>query len=157
MGLFPFGKRAKREAPNYPVNVVLTDPKTPVLRVEPERLTPEELRKELFDAAATKDEERLTCLCQTHEKSIFEHGLIWSRVPKEIRSNPVLLRWYGKGLKAIAIYCADRLGKPDLLEQLRKLESQSARRKRAAAKAENEGEAKPAEGQANRDAESATE
>ena len=54
-----------------------------------------------------------------HEKSIFEQGMIWSKVPPEIRSSPVLLKWYGNGLKAIARFCADRLGKPELMEQVK--------------------------------------
>jgi hypothetical protein len=137
MGLFPFGKRARKRSPKIPVNVVLSDPTAPVVRVEPERVSPEVLRKELFDAVAAQDDEKLTCLCQAHEKSIFEQGVIWSQVPSEIRSNPVLLRWYGNGLKAIALYCADRLGKPELLEQLRKLDAQGARAKKGEGKVEN--------------------
>jgi hypothetical protein len=119
MGLFGFlKKRAKPLPASDPVVIELRIPKVN----EPE-MTPDQLRKQLFDAAASGDEEQLCSLCQAHEKSIFEQGMIWSKVPPEIRSSPVLMRWYGNGLKAIARFCADRLGKPELMEQVRTFES----------------------------------
>ena len=39
------------------------------------------LRKDLFDAASAGDDDKLCELCRQHEKSIFEKGLIWSKVP----------------------------------------------------------------------------
>jgi len=92
-------------------------------RVNEPTITPDRLRKELFDAAAAGDEEKLTCLCQVHEKSIFEQGMIWAKVPPEIQSSPMLKRWYGKGLKAIATYCAERLGKPELMDRVRQIDA----------------------------------
>ncbi|MGD0542227.1 MAG: hypothetical protein ABSB33_11990 [Tepidisphaeraceae bacterium] len=92
-------------------------------RVNEPAITPDRLRRELFDAAAAGDEEKLTCLCQIHEKSIFEQGMIWAKVPQEIQSSPALKRWYGNGLKAIATYCAERLGKPELMNQVRQIEA----------------------------------
>src|SRR5271154_4474395 len=118
MGLFGFIKRAKPLPASDPVVIELRIPKVN----EPD-ITPDELRRELFDAAAARDEERLCSLCQSHEKSIFEQGMIWSKVPPEIRSNPVLLRWYGNGLKAIARFCAERLGKPELMKQIREIDA----------------------------------
>ena len=94
-----------------------------VPRVNEPTITPDRLRKELFDAATTGDEEKLTCLCQLHEKSIFEQKMIWSKLPPEIQANPKLKRWYGKGLKAIANYCAERLGKPELMDQVRQIDA----------------------------------
>jgi hypothetical protein len=90
-----------------------------------EQLTPEKLRNKLFAAAASAaqgDEDQLTCLCQKHEKSIFQDGLIWTQVPPAIRANPALLRWYGSGLVAIATACAQRLGKPELMKKIPKLD-----------------------------------
>jgi hypothetical protein len=117
MGFFS-RKRAKVEpSPDDPVLIELRIPK-----VNDPPLTPDALRKQLFDAAATGDEQKLCTLCQTHEKNIFEQGLIWSKVPPEIRSSPTLLRWYGNGLKAIARFCAEKLGKPELMDQVRDIE-----------------------------------
>jgi len=92
-------------------------------------VTPESLRIKLFAAAASAaagDEEKLTCLCQKHEDSIFEQGLIWTQVPPAIRANPALLRWYGSGLVAIAAFCAQRMGKPELMKKLPQLEVRPA-------------------------------
>ena len=49
--------------------------------------------------------------------------MIWSNVPPEIRSSPMLLRWYANGLRAIARFCADRLGKPELMDQVKEIEA----------------------------------
>ncbi len=90
-----------------------------------EVVTPESLRNKLFAAAASAaqgDEDKLTCLCQKHEKSIFHEGLIWKQVPPAIRANPALLRWYGSGLVAITTLCAQRLGKPELMKKIPQLD-----------------------------------
>jgi len=118
MGLFSFRKRPPAPPATDPVLIELRIPKVN----EPE-ITPDQLRSMLFDAAATGDEEKLCTLCQTHEKSIFQQGMIWSKVPAEIRSSPKLLKWYGNGLKAIAKFCAIRLNKPELMEQIKQFES----------------------------------
>jgi hypothetical protein len=118
MAFFGFLKRSKTPPVEDPVLIELRIP-----RVNEPEITPDRLRKELFDAAAAGDEEKLTCLCQLHEKSIFEQGMIWSKLPPEIQSNAKLKRWYGKGLKAIATYCAERLGKPELLDQVRHIDA----------------------------------
>ena len=118
MGLFGFLKREKPLPASDPVIIELRIPKVN----EPD-ITPDQLRQELFDAAATGDEEKLCGLCQQHEKSIFEQGMIWSKVPLEIRSSPVLLKWYANGLRAIARFCSERLGKPELMNQMREIET----------------------------------
>jgi len=118
MALFRFRKRSKTPPTEQPLVIELRIP-----RVNEPAITPDRLRKELFDAAAAGDEEKLTCLCQVHEKSIFEQGMIWAKVPQEIQSSPALKRWYGNGLKAIATYCAERLGKPELMNQVRQIEA----------------------------------
>jgi hypothetical protein len=69
MGLFDFLKRAKASPAGDPVVIELRIPK-----VNEAPITPEQLRKQLFDAVATGDEEKLCALCQLHEKSIFEQG-----------------------------------------------------------------------------------
>ena len=117
MGLFGFIKRPKPLPADDPVVIELRIPKVN----EPD-ITPDQLRRQLFDAAAAGDEEELCSLCQAHEKEIFQQGMIWSKVPPEIRSSPMLLKWYGNGLKAIAKFCADRLGKPELMDQLREID-----------------------------------
>ncbi|MGD1277717.1 MAG: hypothetical protein ABR964_10900 [Tepidisphaeraceae bacterium] len=123
MGFFSFRRRSKAVAPSARLPVVRQIRALP----KEELPTPQGLRQKLFDAAtaaAAGDEDPLACLCQLHEKSIFEQGLIWSQVPPEIRANPALLRWYGNGLQTIAQFCADRLGKPELMDKLKKLELQ---------------------------------
>jgi hypothetical protein len=118
MAFFGFGKKSKTPPAEEPVLIELRIP-----RVNEPAITPDRLRKELFDAAAAGDEEKLTCLCQAHEKSIFEQGMIWSKLPPEIQSNAKLKQWYGNGLKAIATYCAKRLGKPELMDQVRHIDA----------------------------------
>ncbi|MGA2441238.1 MAG: hypothetical protein ABSH08_09770 [Tepidisphaeraceae bacterium] len=118
MGLFGFRKRSQIQPAEDPVLIELRIPK-----VNEPAVTPDGLRKQLFDAAAMGDEDKLCSLCQAHEKSIFEQGMIWSNVPAEIRASPVLLRWYANGLKAIARFCAEKLGKPELMDQVRELEA----------------------------------
>jgi hypothetical protein len=124
MGLFGFLKKrppqrgsAKPPAPGDPVLIELRVPK-----VNDPPLTPDVLRKQLFDAAASGDNTKLCALCRQHENSIFKQGMIWSKVPPEIRDSPRLLHWYANGLKAIARFCADNLGKPELMNQVRDIE-----------------------------------
>jgi hypothetical protein len=118
MGLFGLRKRSQLLPAHPPVLIELRIPK-----VNDPPITPQALRKQLFDAAALGDEDRLCSLCQTHEKSIFEQGMIWSKVPPEITASPALMRWYGSGLKAIARFCAEKLGKPELMDQMRQFEA----------------------------------
>ena len=35
----------------------------------------------------------------------------------------MLLKWYANGLKAIARFCSERLGKPELMNQMREIEA----------------------------------
>jgi hypothetical protein len=118
MDFFGFKRRPKVLPPeDEPVLIELRIPK-----VNDPPLTPDALRRQLFDAVSAGDEQKLCTLCQAHEKSIFEQGMIWSKVPPEIRSSPKLLRWYAGGLRAIAKFCAEKLGKPELMDQLRETE-----------------------------------
>lgn len=88
----------------------------------PDAVSPEKLRQELVQAISSGNDEKLKCLCQTHEKSIFDRGVIWMRLPSRIRANPKLLKWYGNGVGLIARTCAQRLNKPELLERVRQIE-----------------------------------
>src|SRR5271166_3860433 len=99
MAFFGFRKRSKARPAESPDPVVI---ELRIPKVNEPEMTPDELRSQLFDAAASGDEQKLCGLCQAHEKSIFEQGMIWSKVPPEIRASPVLQRWYINGLKAIA-------------------------------------------------------
>jgi hypothetical protein len=119
MGIFSFLKRRPKAQPvSDPVLIELRIP-----RVNEPPLTADNLRGQLFDAAAAGDDEKLCALCQKHEKSIFQQGMLWTDVPPEIRASPRLLHWYANGLRAIARFCSDRLGKPELMEQVQQFDS----------------------------------
>lgn len=86
-------------------------------------LSPEDIRQLLFQAAAAfaaGDETVLPRICTEHAVAIFEKGTVWKQVPASVRDNPRLLRWYGSGLMAIAVFCADKLKRPELLSQIQK-------------------------------------
>ena len=124
MGLFGFlkqrrpGRTSVKPDPSDAVIIELRVPK-----VGDPQLTPDTLRKQLFDAAASGDNDKLCQLCRKYENSIFQQGMIWSKVPPEIRASPRLLHWYATGLRAIACFCADNLGKPELMNQVRDIDS----------------------------------
>lgn len=80
---------------------------------------PTELRRMLFDAVATGDEEKLARLCRDHHDFLLAYADAWSIVPDALSANPDAARWYGEGLHAIAHFCAERLGRPELQERLR--------------------------------------
>ena len=82
---------------------------------------PTELRRMIFNAVASGDAERLTCLCRDHEGDILAHAADWMRVPDGLRSNPEAMRWYGEGLRTVARFCADSLDRPDLFQRLEEL------------------------------------
>jgi hypothetical protein len=122
MGLLDFLKKEKprRSRPRpAPVPVIILAAPPRVVDVDP---TPSDLREKLFAAALAGDEDKLAFLCQCHEKSIYEQGVIWTNVPPPIRANPTLLRWYGTGLKTIATFCAHRLGKPELVKKIKQFD-----------------------------------
>jgi hypothetical protein len=123
MGLLDFLKKEKPRSKSrphpQPVQVIVLAAPPRVVDVEP---TPSDLRQKLFAAAVAGDEDKLAFLCQCHEKSIYEQGVIWANVPPPIRANPTLLRWYGTGLKTIATFCAHRLGKPELVNKIKQFD-----------------------------------
>lgn len=79
---------------------------------------PMELRRMLFDAVATGDEEKLARLCRDHHDFLLEYADTWSIVPAALSANPDATRWYGQGLHAIARFCAERLDRRELLDRL---------------------------------------
>jgi hypothetical protein len=124
--MFGFGKRTRPqrtapqapEPPAPPVVIELVVPK-----VQDPDPTPDALRKQLFAAAVAGDEQRLVDYCRKYKTLIFERGVVWSQVPEKIRSNPPLMRWYITGLRAIVRLAADRMGQPELLQQVEHAQS----------------------------------
>jgi hypothetical protein len=79
--------------------------------------TPEQIRRLLFDAVASGDPSRLDALCEEHKEVILQHADGWLTVPEQFKSNPEIYAWYGNGLRAIAQYCAEKLGRSELAER----------------------------------------
>jgi hypothetical protein len=81
-------------------------------------LSPEVVRKLLFDAVASGDEARVETLCQEHQELILHHSAAWLDVPAAFRASPEVYEWYGNGLRAVARFCAERLGHRELQDRL---------------------------------------
>ncbi len=77
-------------------------------------LSPEELRKRLFDAAAAEETTTFAELCAAHEPTVLARFAEWAKVPEPYRT-PEGLQWYGPGLIAVAQHFAERRGHPELL------------------------------------------
>jgi hypothetical protein len=105
-GLF----RKSTPSPNRP-------PSPPPTPTEPPP-TPDAVRKLLFDAVAAGDDSRLESLCQEHQDLLLAHGAGWLEVPEAFRASPEAYEWYGNGLRAIARFCAEKLGRHELLARL---------------------------------------
>src|SRR3954447_20460672 len=101
--------------PPPPATAPIAELSTPPA-VEP--LGPEELRRVLFDAVSSGDEQRLERLCEEHREGILSHAANWLEIPPAFRASPEIYEWYGSGLRAIAQFCAERLQRPDLLDHL---------------------------------------
>ena len=71
--------------------------------------SPSEIRRRLFDAVASGDNEQLASLCREHRDFILQQGPAWLDVPEEFRANPAAAEWYGDGLREIARFCADQM------------------------------------------------
>ena len=76
------------------------------------RPPPDHVRRLLFDAVAAGDERRLEDLCREHQDLILRSGPAWLEVPEAFRASPEAYEWYGNGLRAVARFCADRVGHP---------------------------------------------
>lgn len=86
---------------------------TPALLAPAIPPSPDSVRRLLFDAVAAGDDAQLEQLCREHKDWILEHGAGWLEVPEAFRANPEAYEWYGNGLRAIARYCAEKLGRTD--------------------------------------------
>lgn len=80
-------------------------------------LTPEQLRDQLFDAVASRDEKLLVKLCAAHEEAVLAGFAGWKRVPEAFRT-PDKLGWYGSGLIGVAQHFAQVRGRPELLQSM---------------------------------------
>ena len=80
-------------------------------------LTPEQLRDQLFDAVAARDEKLLAKLCAAHEEAVLAGFAGWTRVPEAFRT-PDKLGWYGPGLIGVAQHFAQVRGRPELLQSM---------------------------------------
>jgi hypothetical protein len=79
--------------------------------------TPDQVRRLLFEAVASGDEAQLERLCEEHKQLILAHGAGWLDVPESFRASPQAYEWYGNGLRAIARFCAEKVGRPEVLDQ----------------------------------------
>jgi hypothetical protein len=80
--------------------------------------TADEVRRLLFDAVAAGDNQRLESLCQEHKDFILTQLAGWLEVPASFRASPETYEWYGNGLRAVAKFCAEKLGHDDVLHRL---------------------------------------
>src|SRR5688500_9839910 len=78
--------------------------------------TPDQVRRLLFEAGASGDEAQLEKLCEEHKQLILAHGAAWLEVPESFRASPQAYEWYGNGLRAIAQFCAEKLGRAEVLD-----------------------------------------
>lgn len=97
-------------------------PSLPEAAPPPTPPDPSDLRRMLFDAIATGNEEKLAHLCRDHHDFLLKYADTWSIVPDSLSANPDAAKWYGDGLHAIARFCAERLERPELQERFRKAE-----------------------------------
>jgi hypothetical protein len=109
--LSPAEARAAAAADAQPLSL-------PDLRAtQPASLPPAEVRRLMFDAVAALDDKKLETLCREHQALILEHAASWFDAPPEIRSRPDLYHWYHNGLHAISRFCAEKLGRTELLDR----------------------------------------
>ena len=80
--------------------------------------TPHEVRRLLFDAVATGDDQRLEALCREHKDFIVTHLPAWLEVPPAFRARPEVYEWYGKGLREVTKFCAEKLNDANLHHRL---------------------------------------
>src|SRR4051812_15333161 len=85
---------------------VVPDPSTGSPAPSP---SPESIRRQLFDAVAAGDEQRLEALCREHQDLILAGGAAWLAVPESFRSSTDAYDWYQQGLRAIAEFCTEKL------------------------------------------------
>lgn len=81
-------------------------------------MTPDDLRRALFDAIAAQDNARFVELVNGHTATILASFATWAVVPVEVRTDPAALPIYANGLIALAEIFANG-GHPELMEILR--------------------------------------
>ncbi|WAS92515.1 tetratricopeptide repeat protein [Nannocystis punicea] len=79
---------------------------------------PEQLRRQLFDAAARGDLSRLGKLCGEHRQTVAAQFPAWQKVPEHLRSDPGALQSHVQSLVAIAQVFAQQLDDPSLFQRL---------------------------------------
>jgi hypothetical protein len=112
-----FGLFRKSRQPSSPLKVEATRAPGPPRLPEPAP-EPGAVRRLLFDAAAAGDDHKLECLCREHQTFILQNAHGWLEIPDEFRASPQVYEWYGNGLRAIAQFCAEKLGHDDLIARL---------------------------------------
>lgn len=83
------------------------------------RQDPDQVREELFAAAAEGDEPRLEALAEAHAPLVLASFAGWRRVPPEVKSDPARLDRWARGLIGVAVHFAQRRGRPELLYMLK--------------------------------------
>ncbi|MFY0536810.1 tetratricopeptide repeat protein [Nannocystis pusilla] len=79
---------------------------------------PEQLRLQLFDAAAHGDLSRLAKLCRAHRQAVVGQFPTWQKVPEHLRSDPAAMQSHVQALVAIAQVFAQELGDASLFQRL---------------------------------------
>jgi hypothetical protein len=115
-GLFRKSTDASENEPTESSAAEVPENSHPPLALPSPTLTPDQLRRLLFDAVASGDERRLESLCQEHKEAILAHGEGWLEVPEAFRASPETYEWYGNGLRAIAEFCAERFGRSERID-----------------------------------------
>lgn len=86
------------------------------------RLSGNELREMLFDAAAAGDKAKFDRTCRLHRGRILHDFTTWRKAPEAVRANPEAVARYGQGLIAVAQWFSHN-GAPQLWEVLQGKES----------------------------------
>jgi tetratricopeptide (TPR) repeat protein len=105
MGLFDFLFRRRREGGGAPAPA--GDPPGP-----------DDLRRQVFDAVAAGDAGALERLCRRHREAIRQHFSAWRKPPDDVRDQPARMQGYVHALVTVAELFAQRLGVPELMNEL---------------------------------------
>jgi hypothetical protein len=120
MTLFGWFRKSNRPQALSPSGAAPSEPAPavpdPTTGAAPPTLSPDEVRRRLFDAVAAGDDQRLEALCREHRNLILSHGAAWLEVPAPFRSTSEAYDWYQQGLRAIARFCADRVDHAQISE-----------------------------------------
>ena len=78
----------------------------------------DQLRERLFDAVASGDGAALEQGCNGHREAIVANFKDWKTVPAEVRKDPQAVQRWGNGLLQVALFFAQTLNDPQLLQLL---------------------------------------